>query len=419
MADAESAHQGPHSHAGHTQRRGSGLGLGSGAAQPHPHPVSTEASATGVGAMGGFLPSDDVRAYVEQLRAKYREEALEAVRTAEQRGAEKARAHGEAQMEAQQQQLETLQQSNLLLQSSLKKSLDGQTNIKEILELIYRGVKSEWRDDVENGNGRDVVGRMKNVLVTASQRLQQTFEGETCLVRPNNGHHSPSHHHNQNDNSTSFPVPTPTAIHRPKVLQVAVPFVTPKFYVEIGINHTDEMSVQRMIGHSTITKYTIESYYHAWTAATGNDGTASPQTIKFRQDRRFKEFLYLYQTLRKEFPMAMIPTLPEIDTSKELDRSLVFRRKRQLALWLQYITLHESLQLSDALQEFLSADPLGSQQRIQQQKQQEHRRHSYLSKRLADVDETKLSSNSRKALIRELAFRNILTVKRSVIWAKY
>jgi hypothetical protein len=229
----------------------------------------------------------------------------------------------------------------------------------------------------------------------------QSFNQDSCIIPPASS---------ANRNVRAF---ESGHSHRPRVLQVEVPSVPPKYYVEISINDTDEMEVRHMLGSSTINKYTVESSFRLWPTSPAKSPSHSSVTATCKQDRRYKEFYNLFQLLRKEFPTAMIPALPVIDTSKELDTSLVLRRKRQLALWLQYISLHEALQLSDSFREFLSADSQNSQQQQQQQQQtQKQRRNSYLTKRLATLDDSKLSSNSRRALIRELAHRNVLTVKR-------
>jgi hypothetical protein len=103
--------------------------------------------------------SEEVRAYVEQLRAKYREEALEAVRAAEVRGYERAKAKYDGIVWSQQEQLNTVQQTNRLLQNSLSAYTSGETNIKELMEIVFREVKAEYQDQTDNG--REIIARMK------------------------------------------------------------------------------------------------------------------------------------------------------------------------------------------------------------------------------------------------------------------
>lgn len=108
------------------------------------------------------LDNEEFRAYIEQLRAKYRQEALEAVRQAEtrgyERGCEKMKEKQQALIQQQLQQIDSLQNANQLLQNSLRAHTNGTYNIKDIMELVFKGVRSEWKDDPAGGA---VIARMK------------------------------------------------------------------------------------------------------------------------------------------------------------------------------------------------------------------------------------------------------------------
>lgn len=174
-----------------------------------------------------------------------------------------------------------------------------------------------------------------------------------------------------------------------------------RYYIRISINNTDELHVQRMLGKPVVTTYTIDSSFYPWTP----EGETGNRVQHFRQDRRFKEFLVLQQSLRKECPGSVVPVIPDADNPSATgsDTSLVQRRMRGLALWLQCICLHENLQTSQSLLDFLAAST---------NRQSQQRRRSFLGQRLLNLETSGLSSTSRRALLRELAHRNILTVKR-------
>jgi hypothetical protein len=80
----------------------------------------------------------------------------------------------------------------------------------------------------------------------------QSFNQDSCIIPPASS---------ANRNVRAF---ESGHSHRPRVLQVEVPSVPPKYYVEISINDTDEMEVRRMLGSSTINKYTVESSFRLW-----------------------------------------------------------------------------------------------------------------------------------------------------------
>lgn len=72
-------------------------------------------------------------------------------------------------------------------------------------------------------------------------------------------------------------------------------------------------------------------------------------------ERRYRDFCELYESLKKDFPLSTIPSLPPKramrgDKTKD---ELVEPRRRQLAVWLQYVCSHAHLQTCQAVQSFI------------------------------------------------------------------
>jgi len=80
------------------------------------------------------------------------------------------------------------------------------------------------------------------------------------------------------------------------------------------------------------------------------------ETLTFSQEHRYSDFCSLLDALRTEFPLSTIPSLPrkQVLGDKTKEAWMVENRRRQLRLWLQYIVMHPSLQVSSSILTFLA-----------------------------------------------------------------
>ena len=74
---------------------------------------------------------------------------------------------------------------------------------------------------------------------------------------------------------------------------------------------------------------------------------------KYKQIRRYNDFLGLQSQLLMEFPSSVIPIVTPKDFDS-LNLSVAESRRRQLRMWLQYITHHSSFQTSKSLKSFVT-----------------------------------------------------------------
>lgn len=125
-----------------------------------------------------------------------------------------------------------------------------------------------------------------------------------------------------------------------------------KFFVRAQIADAKDVVVKGVVLNGAITTYIVESEVYVF----DEDGTTSRSPFVFLEERRFTEFQSLYQILKRQYPSAIIPHLPSISGNVDKSDSLVLRRRRQLALWLQYVLLHGGLQKSQATSAFIAGN---------------------------------------------------------------
>jgi hypothetical protein len=70
-------------------------------------------------------------------------------------------------------------------------------------------------------------------------------------------------------------------------------------------------------------------------------------------ERRFSDFVTLYENLKKNFPLYILPPLPPKTSMSSNDKATHQIRRRQLRLWLQYLLLHPLLSTTPQLKRFL------------------------------------------------------------------
>ncbi len=73
-------------------------------------------------------------------------------------------------------------------------------------------------------------------------------------------------------------------------------------------------------------------------------------------NRRYNQFLWLYNCLKERYPNICLPTLPEKTMTGNFDENFIERRKRQLELWLNRLSAHPVIRENESFIHFLMAD---------------------------------------------------------------
>ena len=141
-------------------------------------------------------------------------------------------------------------------------------------------------------------------------------------------------------------------MNRPNSLSVRHHALPLQLFVRTQISDTKESVIKGVVVNGSVTSYVLESEVYV----LNDDGTWRTEPLFFQQRRRYSEFQTLYQQLKKRFPAAAIPQLPSIAGNVDKSDSLILRRRRQLALWLQYVLLHGGLQMSPLTSKFIAGE---------------------------------------------------------------
>jgi len=335
--------------------------------------------AEGNGSSGTYTEKD-----LEQFRLKFRKEALNACEEAERRGfkdgcsanlAEVKRAEDDAR------RWQSIAEAVGATQDELSETPKPASLVKYVMEQVYREMRTQFTDFNASAEGRsgviateDAVNLMKNVLLSTTESLMKAMPAVVVVGK------RPARSSSLGD--IGAPVSPQTSALRPSGVKLRPSNVLYPFLYPIRLSITADIESSRIVGGSGAfssghTSYNIRHSLRFNVASLSPKMSLSADALaafsdEGMQEHRYKEFEQLNSALRKNYPDAVFPPIPpkeaagtnssavQAATLSVLDRDAKDKslginepRRRQLILWLKYICMHHSLQLSPDLLAFL------------------------------------------------------------------
>ena len=242
----------------------------------------------------------------EQVKRKYRKEAIGAVEEAERRGFENGRKAAEAAAAAAASSSATTKPTSLL--------------IKEVQEMTYKDAKKRLAN---NEAGQDLLREVKAVLVASTTSLLRCLPDHippkpTPTPTPTPSRAQPAATQTAPvATSTTAPIATSTiaVLARPSVLRLRGSHQPPNYFIRVKVPCVQERITKGIIKSAvSYASYSIEVEIMELLYTT-----LSVRPIKtYQLERRYSEFKTLYSTLQKEFPMTGVPPLPVFTTSSPI-----------------------------------------------------------------------------------------------------
>lgn len=109
---------------------------------------------------------------VEQLRSRYREQALKAVEEAEKRGFEQGKLSQSETLKSMEEEAKKWKAISMATAQNIVQDQQPKLLIKYVMEQVYRDVKKAWASDELPQSSDEIVTKMKVIILRKIKRLR-------------------------------------------------------------------------------------------------------------------------------------------------------------------------------------------------------------------------------------------------------
>jgi len=244
--------------------------------------------------------------------------------------------------------------------------------VQYVIEQVYRETKKQLSSSSSSSSDEklysqaDIINKFKKIMISSSDDLCKTMPNIVLLndtTTNNTTTNTTKDTNDSNDNnkkdtsnntntiksntsssSSSLPLSSSSSSSISNHLSVKNTTIPSDSTITIDISHTIEQPRPGVVSKKYTTYYNIRSNTY---------NTTTNECISNEVQRRYSEFVTLYQRLCNEYPNIIIPSLLPDTNNKQ---NLPAQRLRQLTLWLKYLVLHGQIQKSPLLLRFIESD---------------------------------------------------------------
>lgn len=282
---------------------------------------------------------------IEEIKSRYRKEALRAIDAAENKAFESGKSEGLKTADLENKRLKAIIESMTSYTDNESSQRPQQLLLKFIMEHIYREVKKEWNSSDEIS--AETIHRMKSVLVRITSELMNDMPKIYVAPKPllkscdtNDISIEPQYHIGRKISIVKF---------------AAIPLVFKAF---VDIPSASDFSLKgRLFAESNCILYSILTNFSRLSPQIRNMGSpmhATSAAYVYEQKKLYSEFQTLYQHLVKENSKCLIPSLPADSASSVVDEVNTKISQTRLSLWLNYLLLNGKTQLNERVIAFFT-----------------------------------------------------------------
>lgn len=228
--------------------------------------------------------------------------------------------------------------------------------IKFVVSKIYKDIKEVVR--TEDQRPVDLLHQLKAMLLSCTDAIMSELPNNDFITKPEKPPRPSTLDHRP---TKQQPIDHTISLLKPrKMPSVYFQSLPPKFYCRITIKETNENAKKGLFTVGEFITYKVETEifrinYDDILANINGHKANKNYVQKYSLERRNTEFKALCTQLQKELDKQMVP---HINTFNERSKEgKVNSRRRQFALWLQYLSNLERVQMSSTFMMFLTNLP--------------------------------------------------------------